>query len=76
MPRYLRLPALKQKYPMSTSSIYAQVAAGKFPAPHRLSARAVAWDEDEVDAFLEKNVGLTRSDAVEFAYTSARVQRD
>jgi prophage regulatory protein len=65
MPRYLRLPALKQKYPMSTSSIYAQVASGKFPAPHRLSARAVAWDEDEVDAFLQKHVAPTRPDSLD-----------
>lgn len=67
MRRYLRLPQLQQKYPMSRSSIYAAVAAGTFPAPHRLSARAVAWDEDEVDAFLEKNVGPTRSDVLELA---------
>jgi prophage regulatory protein len=67
MPRYLRLPELKRKFPMSTSSIYAKVAAGEFPAPHRLSARAVAWDEDEVDAFLKEHVGSTRPDAVEFA---------
>jgi prophage regulatory protein len=60
MRRYLRLPALKQKYPMSTSTIYAKIAAGEFPAPHRLSARAVAWDEEEVDSFLNKNIISTR----------------
>jgi prophage regulatory protein len=70
MRRYLRLPELKRKFPMSTSWIYAKVAAGEFPAPHRLSARAVAWDEDEVDAFLEKNTGPARSDAVDFAFSA------
>jgi prophage regulatory protein len=60
MRRYLRLPELKRKFPMSTSSIYAKIAAGEFPAPHRLSARAVAWDEQEIDDFLEKHVESTR----------------
>ena len=60
--RYIRLPQVKLKFPMSTSTIYSKIAAGEFPAPHRLSARAVAWDEDEVDASLKKNVISTRPD--------------
>ena len=62
MRRYLRLPELKRKFPMSTSTIYAKIAAGEFPAPHRLSSRAVAWDEEEIDSFLKKNVISTRPD--------------
>jgi prophage regulatory protein len=67
MRRYLRLPQLQKKYPMSRSSIYAKVAALEFPAPHRLSARAVAWDEDEVDAWLEEHVGSTRPNTLALA---------
>jgi prophage regulatory protein len=50
---FLRLPAVQKKVPYSKSSIYTMVAAGQFPAPHRLGARAVGWLEHEVDSWIE-----------------------
>jgi prophage regulatory protein len=49
-PGFLRLPDVQQRVPYSKSSIYSMVAAGSFPAPHRLGARAVGWLEAEVDS--------------------------
>ena len=54
--RFLRLPAVQQRVPYSRSSIYSMVAAGSFPAPHRLGARAVAWLEAEVEKWVEARI--------------------
>ena len=51
--RFIRLPEVQRRVPYSKSSIYAMVANGLFPAPHRLGARAVGWLENEVAAFIE-----------------------
>ena len=44
----LRLPAVEQFTGLKKSSIYAGVRDGSFPAPVRLSARAVAWREGDL----------------------------
>jgi prophage regulatory protein len=41
---------------LSRSSIYRLVAAGEFPAPVKLSARAVGWKTRDVAAWLESRV--------------------
>lgn len=43
--RLLGLSELKRIYPKSTSSIYAEIRAGQFPAPVRIGANRVAWVE-------------------------------
>jgi prophage regulatory protein len=47
--RILRRPEVcaRTGYPVST--LYTLMAAGKFPRPIKLSARAVGWDERKVD---------------------------
>ena len=47
--KVLRLEAVKAKVPYSTSTIYEKMAAGEFPKPIRLGARAVGWIEEEID---------------------------
>jgi prophage regulatory protein len=54
--RFLRLPAVQQRVPYSRSSIYSMVAAGSFPAPHRLGARAVGWLETDVNRWCEARI--------------------
>ena len=49
---FLRMPAVQRRVPFCKSSIYAMVAAGQFPAPHRLGARASAWLEHEIDEWI------------------------
>lgn len=46
--RLLDLSELKRVYPKSTSGIYAEIRAGKFPAPVRIGPNRVAWIERQV----------------------------
>jgi prophage regulatory protein len=48
--RLLRLPAVEQLTGLKKSTIYAGLNAkpSTFPAPVRLSARAVAWRESDI----------------------------
>jgi prophage regulatory protein len=60
----LRLPAVRAKTQLPTSSIYALMAAGKFPKPIALSVNTRGWIEAEIDEFLqarisERNAGGT-----------------
>ena len=49
--RLLRLPAVLDRVGLGRSRWYDLVAEGRAPAPVRLSDRAVAWYEHEVDAW-------------------------
>lgn len=48
----LRLPAVIEKTGLSRSSIYRLIQEGKFPPPVKLSARASAWFERDIDEWL------------------------
>jgi prophage regulatory protein len=56
----LRLPAVKTRTGLSRSTIYLRVAAGNFPKPISLGARAVGWVETEVEAWLAGQIELSR----------------
>ena len=47
-PRLLRLPEVRTRTGLPTSTLYALMADGKFPKPVKLSARSVAWPESGV----------------------------
>lgn len=49
----LRRPKVQDRTGLSRSSLYAMMAAGKFPKPIPLGARAVGWAESEIEAWLE-----------------------
>lgn len=49
--KYHRLAQVEELTALKKSSIYAGVKAGTFPAPVRLSARAVAWRESDLAAW-------------------------
>ena len=51
---FQRLPAVLDRVPFSKSSLYAMVAAGLFPRPHRIGARAVAWLQADVDGWIKE----------------------
>jgi prophage regulatory protein len=53
---FIRLPKVQQRVPFSKSSIYGMIANGKFPAPHRIGARAVGWLEHEVDEWVRARI--------------------
>ena len=50
--KLLRLPIVEERTGLKKSTIYAGVAAGTFPAPVRLSARAVAWRDSDLDRWI------------------------
>ena len=52
----LRLPAVRARTGLSRSSIYARVAAGTFPRPVAIGARAVAWPSDVIDAWIGERI--------------------
>lgn len=52
--RALRLKDVIRKVGLGRDSIYRGAKEGWFPKPIKLSERASAWFEDEIDAFLEK----------------------
>ena len=47
-PRLLRLPAVLERVGLGRSRLYDLFAEGRFPAPVRLSDRAVAWHESAI----------------------------
>lgn len=50
--KLLRLPAVEERTGLKKSTIYAGVRAGTFPSPVRLSARAVAFRDDDIDRWI------------------------
>lgn len=46
--RFIRLPAVLAKVGLSRTQVYKMISDGQFPAQVRLSARTVAWLEDQV----------------------------
>jgi len=51
--RLVRMSELHDWVGLGKSAIYEMVAEGSFPAPVRLSARAVAWRSDQVQAWID-----------------------
>lgn len=51
--RLLRMQEVRGKTGLGRTSIYAMIKDGLFPAPKRLGARAVAWLQSDVDAWIQ-----------------------
>lgn len=49
----LTMPEVSQKVRRSRSMLYADIAAGRFPAPVRTGKRSVAWRASDVEAWLD-----------------------
>jgi prophage regulatory protein len=56
----LRLPLVKTRTGLSRSTLYKQIADGKFPKPIRLGPRAVGWLESEIQAWIKERVDESR----------------
>lgn len=54
--RLLRLPEVCSLVGLGKSSIYEGVKAGTFPAPVKLSRRAVCWPAYAVDAWITERI--------------------
>ncbi|MGA7343006.1 MAG: AlpA family transcriptional regulator [Terracidiphilus sp.] len=53
---FLRLPEVRNRVPYSRATIYRLIASGEFPRPYGLGARAVAWRESEISAWIEDRI--------------------
>ena len=54
--KLLRLPAVMERCALGRSSIYAGVKAGTFPAPVKLSARAVGFSENSIERWISERI--------------------
>lgn len=52
MRKLSRLPAVLGRVPLGRSQLYTFIANGSFPQPIKIGPRAVAWDDDEIDAWI------------------------
>lgn len=52
MSRILRLPEVTAQTGLASRTIYSKIAAGDFPAPIKLGARAVGWPEAAIADWL------------------------
>lgn len=51
MTKFLRLPVVLDRSGLSRSSCYELIAAGQFPKPVKIGARAIAFAESEFEAW-------------------------
>jgi prophage regulatory protein len=58
----LRRRQVEARTGLKRSTIYAKVAAGEFPRPISLGARAVGWVEAEISDWLESRVTARAQD--------------
>jgi prophage regulatory protein len=56
--RIQRLPEIINTVGLSRSSIYLKVKNGTFPAPIKISERAIGWRSDVVEDWLETQTKL------------------
>ncbi len=52
--RFLRRPQVEAMTGLSKSSIYSLKAEGRFPEPIVIGSRAVAWEEAEVQQWMQE----------------------
>jgi prophage regulatory protein len=51
--KILRLPQVRERTGLSTSSVYAKIAEGNFPKQVSLGVHSVGWVEGEIDAYID-----------------------
>lgn len=59
----LRLPEVKARTGLSSSSIYLKISEGSFPSSISLGGkRAVGWIEEEIQSWIENQINLSRAE--------------
>jgi prophage regulatory protein len=62
-PTIIRRSQVEARTGLGRSTIYQRVKSGSFPAPISLGAKAVGWVESEVDAWLTRQIEISRRSA-------------
>ena len=53
---FLRLPAVLALIPVSKSTWWAGIKAGRFPQPVKIGPRTTCWRVEDIRKFIEKGV--------------------
>lgn len=57
MPKFLlRRKEVQQRVGLSRSEVYRLIGLQRFPRPVPLGERAVAWDSDEIDGWIQQRI--------------------
>jgi prophage regulatory protein len=59
--RIFRIDDVLNRTGLSRPTVYRQVRAGTFPAPVKLSPRAVGWRSDEIEEWIEGREPVERA---------------
>lgn len=59
--RFLKLPEVKQQVGMCRSAIYDAIKKGEFPAQIKIGDRAVAWNSNDIDAWMENRINAAKA---------------
>ena len=54
--RLLRFPTVLNQVGLGETSVYEKIKAGNFPKPIHIGVRAVAFDSDAIDKWVEKTI--------------------
>ena len=54
--RFFRLHDVKHQVGLGRTAIYQKIKAGEFPKPYPLSARAVGWLSDDIEAWIDSRI--------------------
>ncbi|MBK7362094.1 MAG: AlpA family transcriptional regulator [Micavibrio sp.] len=52
----LRLPEVKKRTGLPTSTLYYFMSKGEFPSSHKIGHRAVGWLQSDVDAWIKSKI--------------------
>jgi prophage regulatory protein len=52
----LRLPEVKKRTGLPTSTLYYFMSKGEFPSSHKIGPRAVGWLQSDVDAWIKSKL--------------------
>jgi len=56
----LRRPEVSSRTGLARSTLYAAIAAGRFPPPVKIGPRSVGWLETEIQSWLAERVAASR----------------
>jgi prophage regulatory protein len=54
--RFLRLSDVRNRIPLSRSTIYRLISQSKFPGPYSLGEHARGWRESEINSWLQAKI--------------------
>lgn len=58
--QFYRLPTLKQRLGVSSSTIWSWIKQGKFPRGTKLSDNVTAWDASLVEAWAQSRIAASK----------------